>query len=168
VRWHRQTLRLFWKWKSMPRGRARLPAELQKLILEMANENPACGEERLTAELLLKVGMRISPRTIRRYMPKDRGTRRGRSSQLWMTFVRNHAEGILACDFFVTASDRNGQLSRAARVCYHGGGHEQDRSSQGHGSAHGGLGTSAVSRGVWSNVTGSSSATATLRSSMRL
>jgi len=108
VRWHRQGFRLFWKWKSRPRGRPRIPAELQKLIVEMANDNPAWGEERIAAELLLKVGIRISPRTVRRYMPKDRDPRRGSSSQRWMTFVRNHAEGILACDFFVavTASFR--------------------------------------------------------------
>ena len=32
------------------------------------------------------------------------GTQRGPSSQRWMTFVRNHAQGILACDFFVTVT----------------------------------------------------------------
>ena len=107
IRWHRQGFRLFWKWKSRPRGRPRIPAELQKLIVEMANDNSAC-EERIAAELLLTVGIRISPRTVRRYMPKDWGPCRGPSSQGWMTFVRNHAKGILACDFFVavTASFR--------------------------------------------------------------
>jgi putative transposase len=104
VRWHRQGFRLFWKWKSKPRGRPRIPAELQKLIVEMAGDNPTWGEERIAAELLLKVGIRISPRTVRRYMPKDQGPRRGPSPQHWMTFVRNHAEGILACDFFVTVT----------------------------------------------------------------
>ena len=104
IRWHRQGFRLFWKCKSRPRGRPRMPPELQKLIVEMASDNPAWGEERIAAELLLKVGIRISPRTVRRYMPKDRGPRRGPSSQRWMTFVRNHAKGILACDFFVTVT----------------------------------------------------------------
>jgi len=104
IRWHRQGFRLFWKWKSRPRGRPRIPAELQKLILEMATDNPAWGEERIAAELLLKVGIRVSPRTVRRYMPKDQGPQRGPSSQRWMTFVRNHAKGILACDFFVTVT----------------------------------------------------------------
>lgn len=104
IRWHRKGFRLFWRWKSNPRGRPRVPGELQKLIVEMANENPTWGEERIAAELLLKVGIRISPRTVRRYMFKGRGPRRGPSSQRWMTFVRNHAEGILACDFFVTVT----------------------------------------------------------------
>jgi hypothetical protein len=41
-------------------------------------------------------------------MPDDIGPRRYPSSQRWGTFVRNHAQAILACDFFVivTASLR--------------------------------------------------------------
>ena len=104
IRWHRQGFRLFWRWKSKPRGRPRVPVELQKLIVEMANENPTWGEERIAAELLLKLGIRISPRTVRRYMPPDHGRQGGPSSQRWMTLVRNHAQGILACDFFVTVT----------------------------------------------------------------
>jgi hypothetical protein len=34
IRWHRSGFRLFWKWKSRPRGRPRVPADLQKLILK--------------------------------------------------------------------------------------------------------------------------------------
>jgi hypothetical protein len=85
-----------------------VPAELQKLIVEMANENPTWGEERVAAELLLELGIRLSPRTGRRYMPPVKGPPRGPSSHCWMTLVRNHAQGILACDFFVcvTASFR--------------------------------------------------------------
>ena len=104
IRWHRKGFRMFWRWKSKRRGRPRVPAELRKLIVEMANENPTWGEERIAAELLLKLGIRVSPRTVRRYMPDDTGSRRGPSSQRWMTFVRNHAQGILACDFFVTVT----------------------------------------------------------------
>src|SRR5262245_18810429 len=60
-----------------PRGRPRVPADLQKLIVEMATNNPTWGEERIAHELLLKIGIRISPRTIRRYIPKPpRATRR--------------------------------------------------------------------------------------------
>ena len=57
------------EWKSKPRGRPRVPIELRRVIAEMANENPTWGEERLAAELLLKLGIQISPRTIRRYIP---------------------------------------------------------------------------------------------------
>jgi hypothetical protein len=51
-------------------GRSRLPLDLQRLIRRMAHENPSWGEERVANELLLKLGMRVSPRTIRKYLPK--------------------------------------------------------------------------------------------------
>jgi putative transposase len=100
IRWHRKGFRLFWKWKSRRRGRPRVPDELRKLIAEMAASNPTWGEERIADELLLKIGIRISPRTVRRYMPK-RPTRPTDPKQRWMTFVRNHAQAIIASDFFV-------------------------------------------------------------------
>jgi len=56
IRWHRLGFRLFWRWKSKPRGRPRVPAELQKLIAEMADDNSTLGEERIAAELLLNSG----------------------------------------------------------------------------------------------------------------
>ena len=100
IRWHRRGFRLFWRWKSKARGRPRIPADVGKLIAGMAN-NVTWGEERIAAELLLKLGIQVSPRTVRRYMPDDTRPQRGPSSQRWMTFVHNHAQGILACDFFV-------------------------------------------------------------------
>ena len=64
------------------------------------------GEERIAAELLLKLGIRVSPRTVRRYMPPDIGPRKRVPSQRWMTFVRNHARGMLASDFLVVVTAR--------------------------------------------------------------
>jgi putative transposase len=106
--WHRKGFRLLWRWKSRPRGRPRLAEEVQKLIRRMARENPTWGEERIAAELLLKLGIQLSARTVRRYMPPETGPGKRVPSQRWMTFVRNHAQAILACDFFVvvTASFR--------------------------------------------------------------
>jgi putative transposase len=108
IRWHRRGFRLFWRMKSRRRGRPRIPADLRQLIVEMARSNPIGGEERIAAELLVKLHIRVSPRTVRRYMPLDSGPRKRVPSQRWMTFVRNHAQAIVACDFFivVTASFR--------------------------------------------------------------
>jgi putative transposase len=89
--WHRRGFRLLWRWKSRPRGRPRLPENMQRLILRMARENPTWGEERIAAELLLKLHLRVSPRTVQRYMPLDFGPRKRVPSQRWMTFVRNCA-----------------------------------------------------------------------------
>src|SRR6266511_60530 len=102
IRWHRQGFRWFWRWKSAP-GRPPIPAELQALIRQMARDNPSWGQERIANELLLKLGLRVSPRTVCKYMPKrlDRGPGIRVQSQRWRTFVRNHARAIVACDFCV-------------------------------------------------------------------
>ena len=106
IGWHRAGFRLFWRWKSRP-GRPRIPPELRALIRAMARDNPGWGEERIANELLLKLGLCISPRTVRKHMPKSpRGQPRG--DQRWSTFVHNHAAAIVACDFctVVTATFR--------------------------------------------------------------
>src|SRR5262249_12876202 len=92
VRWHRTGFRFFWKWKSRSSGRPRVPTDVRRLIVEMASGNPTWGEERIANELLLKIGIQISPRTVRRYMPKD-PKRPKVPSQRWMTFV--HSRGGL-------------------------------------------------------------------------
>jgi hypothetical protein len=105
LRWHRQGCQLFWRWKSR-RGRPQIPAELQALIHRMALENPTWGQERIANALLLKLGLQVSPRTVRTYMPKrlDRGPGNRTTLQRWSTFVRNHTQAIVACDFCVTVT----------------------------------------------------------------
>jgi len=102
IRWHRAGWRLFWRFKSRC-GRPRIPVELRALIRRMARENPVWGEERIASELLVKLGIWVSPRTVRKYMPK-RPDGQPRGDQRWSTFLRNHARAILACDFFVTVT----------------------------------------------------------------
>ena len=104
VRWHRQGFRLFWRWKSRRCGRPRIPVYLQNLIANMAHANQTWGEERIAAELLLKLGIAMSPRTVRRYMRRPVPARPCSSSQTWSTFVQNHARETLACDFFVAVT----------------------------------------------------------------
>jgi len=58
LRWHLEMFRLLWRWRSRP-GRPRLPADLQRLIAAMARSNPTWGEERIAAELLVKLGIRV-------------------------------------------------------------------------------------------------------------
>jgi hypothetical protein len=78
--------------------RASIPLELRKLIRRMPIENPTWGEERIANELLLKLRLRVSPRTVRKYMPIwPPGGPRG--DQRWSTFLKNHAHAIVACDW---------------------------------------------------------------------
>src|SRR5215472_15657556 len=66
IGWHRQAFRRFWKWKSR-RGRPRIPQDLRQLIAQWVRDNPTWGEERVADELWLKLGIRVSPRTVRAY-----------------------------------------------------------------------------------------------------
>jgi putative transposase len=102
VRWHRAGWKLFWRLKSRP-GRPPIPLKIQALIRRMANENPSWGEERIANELLLKLGIQVSPRTVSKYLPK-RPTRPPRRDMRWSTFLRLHAPGIIGCDFFIAVT----------------------------------------------------------------
>ena len=73
INWHRQGFQFYWRRKCRS-GRPPIPLELQQLIRRMARENPSWGEERLANELLLKLGLRVSPRTIGKYLPKSSAT----------------------------------------------------------------------------------------------
>ena len=61
------------------------------------------GEERIANELLVKLGIWVSPRTVRKYMPKLPPAQ-PRGDQRWSTFLKTHAKAILACDFFVAVT----------------------------------------------------------------
>jgi transposase InsO family protein len=102
IGWHRAGWKLFWRLKSRP-GRPPIPLQLQALIRRMANENPSWGEERIANELLVKLGIRVSPRTVNKYLPR-RPRGRPRGDLRWSTFLRLHAQGIIACDFFVAVT----------------------------------------------------------------
>jgi putative transposase len=106
IRWHRAGWRLFWRLRSRP-GRPPIPKPVQALIRRMGSENPTWGEERIANELLMKLGIQVSPRTVRKYLaPRLPGQPRG--DLRWSTFLRLHARGIIACDFalVVTAAFR--------------------------------------------------------------
>jgi putative transposase len=102
IRWHRAGRRLFWHLKCRP-GRPPIPRQFLGLIRRMANENPTWGEERIANELLLKLHIHVSPRTVRKYMPR-RAPGRPRGSLRWSTFLHLHAPGIVACDFLVVVT----------------------------------------------------------------
>jgi putative transposase len=97
LRWHRQGFRLVWRRRSAPRSRPSplAPATID-LIQQMARDNPLWGAERIRGELL-KLGIRVSKRTIQKYMQQAQRPRH--SGQRWATFLHNHAGGIWACDF---------------------------------------------------------------------
>jgi putative transposase len=64
-RWRRQGWHLWWHGPSCP-GRPPIPVELQALIRQMARENLTWGQRRIANELRLKLGLRVSPRAVRK------------------------------------------------------------------------------------------------------
>ena len=99
VRWHRAGWRLYWRWRSRsPGGRPRLSPEIRELIARMSQENPLWGSERIRGELL-KLGIAVSNRSIRRY--RWRGSPDGRRARPGAPSSRNHAHAIWAADLFV-------------------------------------------------------------------
>jgi transposase InsO family protein len=97
LRWHREFFRIYWRRKSKNnQHKPHIAPETIALIKQIAQENRLWGAERIRGELL-KLGIRVSKRTIQRYMSK----KQKKSSQTWATFLRNHAFEIWACDFTV-------------------------------------------------------------------
>ncbi|MBA3844292.1 MAG: transposase [Actinobacteria bacterium] len=100
LRWHRELVRR--KWAQPPRGRGRPPLEkhVRHLVLRFARENPRWGYPRIAGELL-KLGIRVSPSSVRRILlaaglePAPR-----RIGPSWSQFIRQQAASIIACDFF--------------------------------------------------------------------
>ncbi|MCB9135827.1 MAG: hypothetical protein H6636_10410 [Anaerolineales bacterium] len=68
----------------------------------MAKENRLWGAERIRGELL-KLGIKITKRTIQKYIPQDLRF----SGQTWPTFLKNNAEDIFVCDFTVVYDIRS-------------------------------------------------------------
>src|SRR5918911_342500 len=97
LRWHRQGFRLVWRRRSAPRSRpSPLATGTIERIRQMARDNPLWGAERIRGELL-KLGIRVSKRTVQRYM--QQAPRSRPPGQSWATFLRNHTHAIWACDF---------------------------------------------------------------------
>jgi putative transposase len=97
LRWHRELFRLYWKRKSKAAShKPKVATETIALIRQMAKDNRLWGAERIRGELL-KLGIRVSKRTIQKYMRQVRNSRP--REQTWSTFLHTHAQQIWACDF---------------------------------------------------------------------
>ena len=100
IRWHREGLKLYWRWKSRKKlGRPKTDAKIRALIRRMARENPTWGAPRIQSELAL-LGHTVAESTIAKYMKRSCKP----PSQTWRTFLENHVSDIVAIDFFVVAT----------------------------------------------------------------
>ncbi len=103
LRWHRELVRRKWALYASRRrrlGRPRLAPEVRELVLRLARENPRWGYRRLQGELI-KLGYRCSHLAVRDILRRHGiGPAPQRARVRWRDFIRQHAEQILAVDFF--------------------------------------------------------------------
>jgi putative transposase len=102
LRWHRALVRRTWARFGQRRrpGRPSLAAEARDLLLRLAGEHPAWGYQRIRGELL-KLGHTVAATTVQIVLRRHRLPPAPRRAGLaWPAYLRIHAAGLLACDFF--------------------------------------------------------------------
>src|SRR3977135_512415 len=99
VQWHRNGLRVYWRWRSRRPGRPKMSTEIRDLIRRMSLANPLWGAPRIHGELL-KLGIEVSQATVGRYLP----WRPKAPSPTWRSFLQNHRPDIAAVDMFVVVT----------------------------------------------------------------
>src|SRR6266496_3363818 len=67
LRWHRELVRRKWAQPQRTPGRPPTDGRVRELVLRFARENPRWGYRRIAGELL-KLGLRVSPSTVRRIL----------------------------------------------------------------------------------------------------
>jgi putative transposase len=100
LRWHRDLIRRHWTKPHRPPGRPSIPAELRRLILRLAAENPTWGYRRIHGELR-GLGYKVAPSTV--WLVLKRASidpAPCRAGLTWRQFLSAQAKGILACAFF--------------------------------------------------------------------
>src|SRR5262245_5476565 len=104
LRWHRALVRRRWRQPAGRRGRPPLSAEIRELVLRLARENPRWGHRRICGELA-KLGVRVSPTSIRRLLARAKlAPAPRRIGPSWREFLRAQGASIAACDFFTVES----------------------------------------------------------------
>jgi putative transposase len=100
LRWHRELVRRKWTQPRPGPGRPPTDGRTRELVLRLARENPRWGYPRIAGELL-KLGLRVSPSTVRRILlVAGSGPAPRCSGTSWRQFLRQQAASMLACDFF--------------------------------------------------------------------
>jgi putative transposase len=101
LRWHRELIARKWTSVRSRPGRPGVQAEIRRLAIRMATDNPSWGYTRIQGALK-NVGHRVARSTIAKIL-KEQGIPPSRQRPMtWRTFLRAHWQALFAADFFTT------------------------------------------------------------------
>ena len=101
LRWHRQLIVRKWTYPNKRAGRQTVLAEIRRLVVRMAAENPTWGYTRIQGALR-NVGHRVGRSTIARILKAHGVSPVPARPTSWQTFLRAHWGAIAGADFFTT------------------------------------------------------------------
>ena len=101
ISWHKRAFKFYWRCKSKG-GRPKISQSTIALVKRIHRENPTFSPEKIHERLVaLSVTDTPSPNTISKYIRGKRKPPTNAQKQSWLSFLRNHANGIWATDFAV-------------------------------------------------------------------
>jgi putative transposase len=101
LRWHRQLIARKWTYAKKRGGPPGVLAEIRRLVVRMAEDNPTWGYTRIVGALK-NVGHRVSRSTIARMLKAHGIPPVPERPTSWRTFLRAHWDAIAGADFFTT------------------------------------------------------------------
>jgi HTH-like domain len=101
LRWHRQLIARKWTYARHRSSRQGVLAEIRRLIVRMAEENPTWGYTRIRGALK-NLGHRVGRSTIARTLKAQGIPPVPERPTSWRTFLRAHWGAIAGVDFFTT------------------------------------------------------------------
>src|SRR6185503_17518087 len=101
LRWHRELIARKWTYARRRPGRPGVLAEIRRLVLRMATENPSWGYTRIQGALK-NVGHRVARSTIASILKAEGIPPSRKRPSSWRTFLRAHWSALVAADFFTT------------------------------------------------------------------
>ena len=101
LRWHRELIARKWTYVRRRPGRPGVLAEIRRLVVRMATENPSWGYTRIQGALK-NVGHRVARSTIAAILKANGIPPSGERPTTWRTFLRAHWPALVAADFFTT------------------------------------------------------------------
>jgi transposase InsO family protein len=101
LRWHRQLIARKWTYAKGQHRRTGVLAEIRRLVVRMAEENPLWGYTRIRGALK-NVGHRVGRSTIARILKTQGIPPVPERPTSWQTFLRAHWGAIAGADFFTT------------------------------------------------------------------